>query len=115
MNPEFRNGVAIFTTDQTDIYGCPSLYGYERFEVHETPVYVTDWKMEHQYDLKKKIPHIYIRRERFKLVVDQILGLTINTSHRTTGCDRWCEMLECVSELETDYWVETRLKIFFNF
>jgi hypothetical protein len=112
MNPAYRNGIAIFTSDQIDIYGCPSYYGYERFEVHETPTYVTDWKMEHQYELKQKVPHIYIRSERFQVVVNQILGMTINASHRTTNTDCWHDMIERVAELETDYWMGTRLKIF---
>ena len=75
MNPiRFENDIAVFSSDQIDLYGPPDLFGFERFMVIESreAVLVTDYKMEHSYDL---IPiHRYNRLSRFKSTLLKIIG-----------------------------------------
>ena len=64
----------MFSSSDIDIYGYPELYGYENYRVIESRdlVLVSDYKMEHEYDLKPI--HRYDRIARFKNTLYQLIG-----------------------------------------
>lgn len=75
MNPiRYENEVPIFTTDQIDILGLPTEYGYDKFIVIEgKPTYDNHINLEHSRLIKK---HKYSRLLRFKMVVRNLFGET---------------------------------------
>lgn len=75
MKPiRYEEDVAVFTTRDIDDYGYPEIYGFTKYIVVETRELnlVTDYKMEHQYDLRPI--HRYSRVARFKSTLFQLLG-----------------------------------------
>ena len=105
-------GIPVFTTAQVDLFGCPIFYGYESFQVIETNdsiEYVSDYKMEREYDLRKdRPPHRYVRAERFATILSQLMAQSINVSKRVMQSDKWLDMIDDVADVETNHWVETR-------
>lgn len=68
------DGVACFSTNQIDDYGFPEHWGYDTYRVidsRDKPM-VADFKMEHQYDLRKI--HRYDRVGRFKSILYNLVG-----------------------------------------
>jgi len=92
------DGVPCFTTNDIDDYGFPELYGYETYRVidsRDKPM-VTDFKMEHQYDLRPI--HRYDRIARFKSTLFNIIGergtvpdhiITMVSQYIGTTADPW--------------------------
>ena len=92
------DGVPCFTTNNIDDYGFPELYGYETYRVidsRDKPM-VTDFKMEHQYDLRPI--HRYDRIARFKSTLFNIIGergtvpdhiITMVSQYIGTTADPW--------------------------
>lgn len=105
------DGISKFTKNQVDIYGCPSYYGFEKFEVIETCdsiEYVTDFKMEQSYKFIKRVVHVYCRVERFQTILSQLMCMSINVSNRVMKSNEWLDMLEEVANLQTNHWIQTR-------
>ena len=76
MNP-FKtdpDGVPVFSTNDIDDYGVPELYGFETYRVVDSrdKDFVSDFDMEHQYDLRPI--HRYDRIARFKTTLLCIIG-----------------------------------------
>lgn len=68
------DGTPCFTTNDVDDYGFPELYGFEIYRIidsRDKPM-VSDFKMEHQYDLRPI--HRYDRIARFKSTLFNIIG-----------------------------------------
>lgn len=68
------DNVPCFTTNQIDDYGFPENWGFEIYRVidsRDKPM-VSDFKMEHQYDLRKI--HRYDRIGRFKSILYNLVG-----------------------------------------
>jgi len=68
------DGVPCYTTNQIDDYGFPEQWGVEVYRVLESrdrPM-VSDFKMEHQYDLRKI--HRYDRIARFRSILYNLVG-----------------------------------------
>lgn len=68
------DGTPCFYTNDIDDYGMPELYGYEFYRIidsRDKPM-VTDFKMEHQYDLRPI--HRYDRIARFKSTLFNLIG-----------------------------------------
>jgi len=92
------DGVPCFTTNDIDDYGFPELYGYETYRVidsRDKPM-VSDFKMEHQYDLRPI--HRYDRIARFKSTLFNIIGergtvpdhiITMVSQYIGTTADPW--------------------------
>lgn len=74
MKPIRMEGdVAVFSTRDVDDYGFPEIYGYDKYIIIESRGnFVTDYKMEHEYDLRPI--HRYSRIARFKSTLFQLLG-----------------------------------------
>lgn len=75
MKPiRYENNIPIFSTRDIDDYGFPEIYGYTQYLVIESRDLnlVTDYKMEHEYDLRPI--HRYSRLARFKATLFQLLG-----------------------------------------
>jgi hypothetical protein len=68
------DGVPLFSNLDIDDYGFPELYGYHIYRVIESREsnFVTDYKQEHQYDLRPV--HRYSRLARFKQTLYNLLG-----------------------------------------
>ena len=75
MKPiRYEYDVPVFSSKDIDDYGSPEHHGYLKYIVVESreAEFVTDYKMEHSYDL---IPvHRYSRLARFKATLLKILG-----------------------------------------
>lgn len=68
------DGVPCFSTNQIDDYGFPEHWGFDLYRVidsRDKPM-VSDFKMEHQYDLRKI--HRYDRVGRFKSILYNLVG-----------------------------------------
>lgn len=76
MQPiRYDKDIAIFTTDQIDVFGEPDLYGYYLYQVIEgQPTFATDFQFETNRERNRPI-HRYNRVERFEFTLAQILGL----------------------------------------
>ncbi len=71
----FDDKVAIFDTDQIDLFGPPELYGYTNYQVIESSAHmVADWSFEQGRERARPI-HRYNRVERFEFTLAQLLGL----------------------------------------
>lgn len=93
------DGTPVFTVTQIDDYGFPEHYGFLNYLVIETSndiPYVTDYDMEHQYDLRQI--HRYSRIARFKSTLYQLMGdrqvpphviAMVKTYIDPTNPDRW--------------------------
>lgn len=68
------DGVPCFTTNDVDDYGFPELYGFEIYRIIDSrdKIMVSDYKMEHQYDLRPI--HRYDRIARFKSTLFNLIG-----------------------------------------
>ncbi len=79
MKPlRYEDDVAVFSSIDIDDYGMPELYGFTNYIVVESREanLVTDYKMEHTYDL---IPiHRYSRLARFKTTLLRLVGEKTN-------------------------------------
>lgn len=78
MNPHHMDGeIAVFTTEQIDLYGDPEYFGYSKFYVvnnTESPM-VMDYAMENGDGRNKFRPiHRYNRLERFTSIICTLLG-----------------------------------------
>ena len=75
MKPiRYEEDVAVFSSRDIEDYGQPEYYGYTKYMVVESRELkmVTDYKMEHAYDL---IPiHRYSRVARFKTTLLKLVG-----------------------------------------
>ena len=112
MNPVSYTieGIALFSVEQVEIFGCPSYYGYEEFQVVHTNTcthFVPDYAMEAVLP-KTRPTHRYIREERFTIILAQLMCMSINVSKKILVSDRWLDMLDEVAELDDDYWIRTR-------
>lgn len=68
------DGVPCYSTNQIDDYGFPEQWGVEVYRVidsRDKPM-VSDFKMEHQYDLRKI--HRYDRIARFRSILYNLVG-----------------------------------------
>lgn len=75
MKPiRFDNGIPVFTTRDIDDYGFPEHHGYNVYLIIESRDLnlVTDFKQEHEYDLRPI--HRYSRLARFKSTLYQLIG-----------------------------------------
>jgi hypothetical protein len=75
MKPvRYDNDIPVFSTRDIDDYGFPEIYGYTKYLVIESRELnaVTEYKMEHEYDLRPI--HRYSRLARFKSTLFQLLG-----------------------------------------
>lgn len=80
MNPSYFdcNNVAVFTTEQLDIYGLPEENGFydPYIVIDNAPVYQKSFsESNHTMPLNKPI-HRYDRVERFQTCLKQLLGIT---------------------------------------
>lgn len=68
------DGVPVFSNLDIDDYGFPELWGYEVYRVEESreKIFVSDYKMEQQYDLRPI--HRYSRLLRFKTTLFHLIG-----------------------------------------
>lgn len=67
--------VPVFTSHQIDIYGLPTDWGYEQFQViDDGPAHVMDYDMEVQYRGNSRPIHRYNRRQRFLCTLQQLCG-----------------------------------------
>lgn len=67
--------IAIFTTDQIDVFGNPEQYGYDKYQVIESDRnMVPDFSFDKNRDKPRPI-HRYNRVERFEFILAQLLGL----------------------------------------
>ena len=75
MKPiRYEGDVAVFSNLDIDDYGTPELYGFENYIVVESreAQLVTDYKIEHSYDLTPI--HRYSRLARFKTTLLRLVG-----------------------------------------
>lgn len=103
MKPKsFIDDIPVFSTSQIADYGEPEDYGYEKFYVTESPVYVSDYKMETEMNIKKI--HRYDRFARFKVTLLNLIGergnipsqvLTVVKTYFIAGDNLW-EECRCV-------------------
>lgn len=112
MQPiSFFENVPQFSKYQVDLLGCPSVYGYEFFEVIETDdsiTYATDFTLEHSYHLVKRVVHVYCRMERFSIILAQLMCMSINVSNKVLMSNAWLDMIDEVAEIEENHWMTTR-------
>ena len=104
MKPlRYEEEVAVFSSRDIDDYGQPEYYGYHNYIVVESRelVLVSDYKMEHSYDL---VPiHRYSRVARFKSTLLKLVGeKTKIPEHILTACRIY------VKKDSADLWNDTR-------
>lgn len=104
MKPiRYEGKVAVFSNLDIDDYGMPELYGFTNYIVVESreAVLVTDYKMEHSYDL---IPiHRYSRLSRFKTTLLRLVGEKSNVPEYIINAVRIY-----LKKDSTDLWNDTR-------
>lgn len=72
---KYDRSVPVFTSNQIDIYGDPSIWGYFDFQVIDNTVqYVMDFDLEQQYRGNARPIHRYNRRHRFYNTLLQLVG-----------------------------------------
>lgn len=111
MNPSSytNDGIPIFTSYQIDVFGDPSYYGYDRFQVVEEINYVLDYKQEISVPrLKHREPHLYIRSERFASILNQLMGNRLNVAKKVQESDKWHDMLEEVEDVTENHYFQIR-------
>lgn len=88
MKPiRYEGEVAVFSSRDIDDYGMPELYGFENYIVVESREahFVTDYKLEHSYDLTPI--HRYSRLARFKTTLLRLVGEKTNIpEHIINAC-----------------------------
>lgn len=104
MKPiRYENDVAVFSSRDIDDYGMPEYYGFENYIVIESreAILVSDFKMEHSYDL---VPiHRYSRLARFKSTLLKLVGEKSNVpSHIILACKTY------LKPNSKDLWNDTR-------
>lgn len=104
MKPiRYEGDVAVFSSRDIEDYGMPDHYGYDNYIVVESrePVFVTDYKMEHSYDLRPI--HRYSREARFKTTLLKLVGEKTRIPE--------CVLIACKTYLKKDsqdFWNDTR-------
>lgn len=104
MKPiRYENDVAVFSSRDIDDYGMPEYYGFQNYIVIECreAILVSDFKMEHSYDL---VPiHRYSRIARFKSTLLKLVGEKSNVpSHIILACKTY------LKPNSKDLWNDTR-------
>jgi hypothetical protein len=104
MKPvRYDDDVPVFTSRDIEDYGMPDHYGYDNYIVIESREVhlVTDYKMEHSYDL---IPiHRYSRVARFKTTLLKLVGEKSKIpDYIITACRVY------LKKDSTDLWNDTR-------
>ena len=92
--------IAIFTTTQIEGWGMPELYGFrDAYQVVERPTYALSWKEERRAQSARRPMHRYSRYERFKTVLQHLMGIHGNVPpHILEACvdaEDW-EEIRCV-------------------
>lgn len=102
--------IPYFSLRDVEDYGCPSLWGFEKFFVTDNePLYAIPPQQQFLINLKKiRAPHLYDRVLRFKNILTQLLGYTLNVSKVVQESSIWQNMLNDVSLIENNYWYECR-------
>lgn len=99
MNPDHMDGeIAVFTTEQVNLYGPPEYFGYSKFYVvnnTESPM-VMDYALENGDGRTKFRPiHRYNRLERFTSTICTLLGgkdsIPQEVLDVTILCETWDE------------------------
>lgn len=112
MKPyKIDNDVAYFYLRDVEDYGCPSNWGYTRFFVIDNePIYAMTSTNNANFTALKKLrtPHLYDRVLRFRNILTQLLGFTLNVSKQVQMSDSWLDMLDEVSLIENNHWYECR-------
>lgn len=100
MVPLYKDdeGVPVFSVNQVDDYGCPSLHGYTRFIVIESPMYTSTVPV---YKKPQRPTHRYNRCDRFQKVLGQLMGFKLNISKKVLNSDKWVEMCEVLAKRDT--------------
>lgn len=95
MNPLYVDpeGKHVFSTDQVDTYGCPSISGFTNFIVITAqPIYMYAYNQTGVFKTKRLV-HYYSRYERFRLTLNQLTGLQINISHKVLNSTNWLNFI----------------------
>jgi hypothetical protein len=102
-----QEGIPQFTITQIDIWGYPHVDRYQVLETRDCVRYEADFHQE-QSIIKPRPPHRYVRLDRFKNVLSQLMCQSLNVAKRVQRSDDWLDMLDEVGEIVEDHWFEAR-------
>lgn len=108
---KIEDGVSFFYLRDVEIYGCPSVFGYTKFYVIDAdPVYQHVTYDENPGFTWKplRLPHLYDRTLRFRVIVCQLLGYKFSIAKSVLKTEKWLKTSLEISDINGNYWFECR-------